>query len=314
MHVAIVGAGALGAVYGTYVRQHTPASVSFVVRPNRVSDRDPIVVERVHFTRKRATSAARETLERPVRVDRVPPDADVVVLAVGTDDLDAIRPLLEGTSAPVVVLTPMMPQDHRRMREAFGARVLAAMPSVVSYRRDDGVFRHWILPSPTRIDEPRAGDAAAVRALARTFTDAGIPTTFELGVHETNPATTASFIPLVMLVAVAGGLHALREDDVLIDLAVRACREGAVLGRRIGTPVVGAGLSTIAARRSSLRAFEAACRAICPEILHYVDVHFGRKLASQHRRMIAEMIELARERDLPHAALDEVARRLSDVA
>lgn len=313
MHVAIVGAGALGAVYGTYVQRHTPASVSFVVRPNRVASREPIVVERVHFTRKRGAVEAREIIDEPVLVDRVPPDADVVVLAVGTDDLDAIRPLLEGTSAPVVVLTPMMPQDYRRMREAFGARVLAAMPSVVSYRRDDGVFRHWLLPSPTRIDEPRALDSAAVRALARAFTDAGIPTTFELGVHETNPATTASFIPLVMLVAVAGGLHALREDDALVDLAVRACREGSVLGRRIGTPVFGAGLSAIAARRSSLRAFEAMCRAICPEILHYVDVHFGRKLAAQHRRMAASMLELARERDLPHAALEEVARRLSDV-
>lgn len=314
MHVAIVGAGALGAVYGAYVQRRTQASVTFVVRSTHVHRRDPIVVERVRYTHKWSRGEAREIIEHPTLVDRVPPDADVVVLAVGTDDLEAIRPLLEGTSTPIVVLTPMMPQDDRRMREAFGTRVLAAMPSVVSYRRDDGVFRHWLLPFPTRIDEPRAGDSEVVRALARSFTAAGIPTVFELGVHEANPATTVSFIPLAMLVAAAGGLHALREDDALVELAVRACREGTALGRRIGAPVPGAGLAAIAAHRTSLRAFEAAGRALCPEVLHYVDVHFGRKLVAQHRRMIASMIELARERELPHAALEEVARRLANSA
>src|SRR5262245_11856832 len=140
MHVAVFGAGALGAVYGVRLAALAGATVSFVVRATRASEARPIIIERVR-------KHARMSLDAPVRVDRVPEDADVVVLAVHTGDLDALAAPLAGSDAPIVVLTPMMPRDYARMRATFGKRVLSAMPGVISYaRKEDGVVRYWLPP------------------------------------------------------------------------------------------------------------------------------------------------------------------------
>ncbi|MBN9162189.1 MAG: oxidoreductase, partial [Myxococcales bacterium] len=100
MHVAVFGAGALGGVYGVRLALHGGVDVSFVVRPSRVGSTAPIVIETVRKSR-------REAIESPVRTDVVPPSADVVLLAVGTEDLDALKLPLGASEAPNVVLTPM---------------------------------------------------------------------------------------------------------------------------------------------------------------------------------------------------------------
>src|SRR5512134_3960484 len=159
MHVAVYGAGALGSVYGVRLATRARVDISWIVRPSKVGRRDPIVIESVR-------KDERETIDVPERVAEIPGDADLVLLAVGTDDLDAIRPVLEGRDVPIVVLTPMLPKDWERIHDAFGARVLAAMPNVISYTRtEDGVVRYWLPPAPTRIDEPRRESDAAVREL-----------------------------------------------------------------------------------------------------------------------------------------------------
>lgn len=326
MHVAIFGAGALGSVYGVRLAVRAGATVTFIVRPSRVDSRAPIVIERV--VRGRSGSRAptvvervvrgrsgsrdgREVIASPARSASVPADADVVMLAVGTEDLEAIRPVLDATHAPVVVLTPMMPRDFERMRGAFGDRVLAAMPSVVAYANDEGVVRYWLPPAPTRIDEPRAGDAGdAVRALAVSLTEAGVRTHLELGVHETNPATTVCFIPVGMGVALAGSLEALARDVELLELVRRACFEGVALARSIGKPEPLSPLAPFAASRLVLRAAVAFLERRSPEALHYVDVHFGRKLRAQHLEMADAMVDLAIDKRIPHEAIADLASRL----
>ena len=191
MHVAVFGAGALGCVYGVRLATRTQTSVTFIVRPARVDSREPLVIERVKNTKDR-----RDEIASPVRASEVPQDADVILLAVGTDDLEAIGPILDRSSAPIVVLTPMMPDDYARMRSAFGSRVLATMAGIVAYAKN-GVVRYWMPPVPTRIDEPRAGDdGEVVRALTKLFCESGIDAQLELAVHESNPATTVCMIPI----------------------------------------------------------------------------------------------------------------------
>jgi ketopantoate reductase len=305
VHVAVLGAGALGAVYGARIALRTEATVTFVVRPARASSRQPIAIERVK-------GALREELAAPARSAVVPPDADVVLVAVGSEDLDALRAPLGESEAPLVVLTPMMPAEHARMQEAFGReRVFAAMASVVSYAREDGVFRYWQPPQPTRIDEPRAGGAGEpVRALAALLERAGIGARLELAVHEANPATTVCFIAIPMALAVAGSAKELTADEALLSLASRACREGAELGRRLGRPEPWAAFAPLAASTTTIRAGFALLRRLSPEGLFYAEEHFGRKLRIQHRLMAQAMLDLARAKGTPHEAIAELAALL----
>jgi ketopantoate reductase len=304
--VAVFGAGALGSVYGVRLATRARVDVSWVVRPTKVDVADPIVIEKIR-------GDERESIHAPERVAAVPGDADVVLLAVGTEDLEAIRGPLRESDAPIVILTPMMPRDWQRVRSAFGARALAAMPNVVAYaRKDDGVFRYWLPPAPTRIDEPRAGDphADAVRELAERLDEAGLNAHLELGVHERNPATTVAWIPIAMAFAVAGSADALVKDDSLLSLTTRACREGTSLGRRIGAVEPFALASPLIAAPWALRTGLAALARMSPEAIFYAEEHFGRKLAAQHRVMIREMIDLAKEKRVGHAAFEELAARL----
>ncbi len=304
MHVAIVGAGALGGLYGVRLAVRAKVDVTFVVRPARVSETTPLVLEATN-------GKSRDVLEQPVRAARVPEDADVVLLAVGTEDLDAVRALLGATEAPVVVLTPMMPDDYRRMREAFGERVLAAMPAVVSYVREDGVLRAWFPPKATLVDEPRAGaSATAVHALVAALREAGLPAQLELGVHEINPATTVGFIGVAMGIAVAGSVDALLADEALLALAVESCREGREIGRRIGRPDPMAALGAALATPTTLRFAFAALGRLSPEAIFYAEEHFGRKLRKQHLVMAQEIAALAHAKGVAGVAFEELARRL----
>lgn len=309
MHVAIVGAGALGTLYGVRLARRAGVNVTFVVRASRASETSPLALEQVK-------GGARDVLEAPVRSAVVPADADVVMLAVGTEDLDAVRAVLGESDAPVVVLTPMMPEDFRRLRAAFGERVLAAMPGVVAYlRKEDGVVRAWFPPQPTLIDEPRAGEASVVvHELVRALRAADLPANLELGVHEKNPATTVCFIGVAMTIALAGSVAALERDEALLDLAVRSCREGRALAPRIGRADPKLALGTALLSVPALRLAFAVLRRLSPESIFYAEEHFGRKLRDQHAVMAREIVALADARGLPSDAFAEIAQRLEALA
>lgn len=306
MKIAVFGAGALGAVYGVLLAVRGGVDVTFVVRPSRVDSREPLVIESVRKSR-------RDLIEAPSRSDAIPKDADVVLLAVGTEDLEALKGGISAAIAPIVILTPMLPKDWAHVREAFGDRAHAAMPNVVAYRRkEDGVVRYWLPPAATKVDEPRTGSphADAVRELASVLSRAGLHPKFELAVHETNPATTVCLIAIGMAICVAGSTGRLLADDTLLSLATRSCREGLQLSHRIGQPELWASLGAAMCAPWTLRAGLRTLGRLSPEALFYAEEHFGRKLLAQHRVMIREMIELAQDKGLPREALEELAARL----
>lgn len=299
MHVAVIGAGALGCVYGVRLALRTQTEVTFVVRPKRVSSTDPFVIES-------AWNDKRETLEKPQRAAKVPADADVVLLTIGTEDLEGLEALLGDSTAPIVVVTPTMPQDWDRLVKAYGKRALSAMPTMSAYvRKEDGVVRYWLLPAPNLIDEPRP-PLPAITELVRSLDRAGVRTSLELGVHETNPATTVAFICLGMGMAIGGSIDGLLADDALVDLVSRACVEGQRLGHRLGQPLFVANFFPIVTSRWGMRLL----KLLPAEARYFTESHFGRKIAEQHRVMIRQMIELAEAKGLPHSAFDEVLRRL----
>lgn len=300
MRVAIVGAGALGCVYGARLARFGGCAVTVVARSERAGTVERL--ERVDDGEALAwdTGAVRAS---------VPSDTDVVLVLVRYDQLLSVPERLVGSSAPVVVMTPMLPRDHARLGERLGDRLLAAMPSVVAYRNDANAVRYW-LPrvATTRIEQgaPPRAEAELVARLAR----ADIQAQLDAGVLSRNVATTVSFLPLALALDAAGGVDALLADAQLLELAFDAAAEGRALGKKVGKAEAWAGslLRFVGPRTARLGIGMARSRA--PEALAYVEHHFGRKLHAQNVAMAEAMLELAQELRVTWDALASLLVRL----
>ena len=311
MHLAVVGAGALGRVYGVRLARETQVGVTFVVRPSRLAERGAFVIQRVD------DEGREDRLAAPVRTAEVPAHADVVMVCVRVEQLDdrLMETLGHDEGPPIVMLTPMMPQDYERLRARFGTRIVAAMPGVVSYMNSMGVVRYW-LPrlAPTLLDEAAGGAPAVLVDLARSLGVAGMRARLVMGVHESNPATTVTFIPLTMALDAAGGIDALLGDKGLLDVALAAAAEGQALARKIGKVAAWATVLTRFLGHRTLKIGVGLARHHSPEGVSYVEEHFGRKLHAQNVVMARAIVELAAAKGTPHEALDELSARLERVA
>ena len=304
MRVALVGAGALGSVYGARLAQLASCDVRVVGRTSgetRVERVDSGEVLR--WTPPAATASA-------------PLDADAVLVVVRYEQLDDVPARVAGGAAPVVVLTPMLPQDHARLTAALPGRVVAAMPSVVAYRNDAGAVRYWLPKAATTFLESPASTehARVVGELAKRLLRAEIAARVVPGVLERNAATTVSFIPLFMALDAAGGIDAVLRDEALLDLAIAAAEEGRELGRAIGNAEAWASTLLGFVGRRTLTIGAAIARRRSPEGCRYVEEHFGRKLHAQNVLMAERMVELAVAKGLRHDALTKLLSTLRAAA
>jgi ketopantoate reductase len=311
MHVAIVGAGSLGRVYGVRLAIDAGVTVSFVVRPNRLHE-GAMRIERIDRDQKV------HVLAQPARAARIPGDADDAMVCVRCDQLDdSLIALLEEASAPLVVLTPMLPPDFARMKRALGERLVSAMPSVVAHTRSDGATRYWLpRAATTLIEEPRVARAkdaheAALAELVGALDRAKITSRFAMGVHEQSPATTIAFMPLAMGIDAAGSVDALLDDDALLPLTLRAMAEARALAESVGKLATWASLLMTFIGPYTLKMGVALGRTRSPEALAYVEEHFGRKVHAQNVTMARQILALADEKRLSRDALAELAARLT---
>lgn len=286
MHVCIVGAGALGAVYGARLARLGGCEVSVVARS--------------------PAPAARERLEKvddgeviewtiPARVTAPPREADVLMVFVRYEQLGELPPRVTGSKAPVVVMTPMMPQDHAALSAAIPGRVVTGMPSVVSYRNGAGAIRYWLPRAATTYLEarPASPSLAVEQELAKRLSRADIHAEVAPGVLERNVATTVSFIPIAMALDAAGSLDALLADRGLLALGVAAAAEGRALGNAVGRAEPWASMLLRFVGPRMLRMGLALARSRAPEAVAYAEDHFGRKLHAQNVAMAEKMIDLA---------------------
>jgi ketopantoate reductase len=300
VHVAVVGAGALGSVYGAHLALRGGCEVSVVGRA--AGRAPPVRLERADDGEVLAWAPAD-------KVARVPPGADVVLLCVRYELLDDAAGRAAGGGAPVVVMTPMMPQDHARLARALPGRVRAAMPSVVAYATEAGVIRYWLPRVATTLIEP-GEPPGAEQELARRLERAGIRARLHAGVLERDVATTVSFIPLAMALDAAGGIDALLGDEALLSLAFAAADEGRELGRAVGKAEAWASTLLRFVGPRVLKVGIGVARSRAPEVVRYVEEHFGRKLRAQNALMAERMVQLAREKGTPHGALEALRNRL----
>ncbi|MEJ7732553.1 MAG: 2-dehydropantoate 2-reductase N-terminal domain-containing protein [Polyangiaceae bacterium] len=309
MHVAVVGAGALGRIYGlrlaTAGRDH---GVSFVVRRTRLAERGPFVLEE-------ASGWQRRDVLEPQRVAEPPADADAVLLTVRCEQVDAA--LAEALAAvparaPIVTLTPLFPREHAALERALARPVVSAMPGVNGYADARGFVRYWVLPQPTLVDDPGQGSHArpALAELCEALEGAGLPARLRPGVAALDAGSTTVLYPYIAAVGVAGSVRALAADLELGRLTARAGTECRELARRVGEVAPWAEALHRAFAPRWLRPAVAVAGALFPEQLRFVDTHFGPKLLAQHLSMGESVLALAAEHDVAAPALSELVARL----
>lgn len=308
MHVTVVGAGALGRVYGVNLAA-AGATVDFLVRASRLGETDPFVVEEI-------TGAKRQTrIESPRRVAAIAPATEVVIVTVRFDQLDAelVDLLSAAPRAAVVVVTPMLPAQRDLLLSALGRRVVPAMPGVSGYSDDRGVVRYWVVSIvSTLLDDPGPNDPlrATVDALARELTRAHLPARLERDVGPLDGATTISFFPFIAAIDAGGGIDGALADKELVQLVLDAARECDAVARTVGKIAAFANLLFRFAGPYTIKPGVGLARRLFPESVRFVEAHFGNKLHAQHLAMGQAIVTLAASRGVEVPALTELCARL----
>ena len=307
MHVTIVGAGTLGRVYGARLIA-SGEQVSFVVRPARVAETSPFVIEQVHGAKRR------DVVEHPARIADVPRGTSTILLAVRFDQLDGPDPVVDRLRAappvPIVVLTPLLPRQRAALDAAIGRQVVPGMPSVSGYLDDRGVVRYWLTKvASTLLDDPAGADGAtraAIEELARRLDRAGISAHLERDVAALNVGTTTSFFPLIAAIDVGHGVDGVLADKELLGTVLDAAKECDALGQRIGKVASWAHLLTRFVGPFTLKPGVAMARTLAPEAVRFVEAHFGPKLHGQHLAMGEAILALGREQGQAMPALGKL--------
>lgn len=306
MHICVIGAGSLGRVYGLRLAV-SGEKVSFLVRPERLSDDTPFVIEQVTGTERR------DTIAEPTRVAEIPADADIVLTTVRVDQIDdrLASVLAKAPDIPIVSLTPLLPQDYERLSGMLPTpgNLFAAQAGVVAYERD-GLIRYWLPKvSPTLLDSEPANET--ISALVEALSKAGIPAKLEASVRSSNPATTAAFFPFVLALDAAGGTAdaALDRKDILKE-AFAAIKETRELANRIGKVAPWAGLLLKFANPLALKMGIRLAQKASPEAVHFVELHFGQKVHEQNIQMGRDIVDLGREHGVGMPAFEGLLKRL----
>ncbi|MFT3767319.1 MAG: 2-dehydropantoate 2-reductase N-terminal domain-containing protein [Minicystis sp.] len=306
MHVTIVGAGALGRIYGVRLAA-AGEQVSFVVREARLTETSPFVIERVGSDR-------RDVIERPHRVAEVPGATAAVIVAVRFDQLEGERsvagPLRSAPPVPIVMLTPLLPRQRAALEEVIGRKVVPGMPSTSGYLDERDVVRYWIpRVASTLLEEPNGQSAeairmrAAVEELARRIDKAGIPAHLARDVASLNVATTISFFPLIAAIDAGEGVEGVLADKDLLSSVMDAAKECDALAHKLGKSASWANLLMRFVGPYTLKPGVKLARTVAPEAVKFVEAHFGPKLHGQHLAMGDTILALGGEHGVAMPAL-----------
>ncbi|AKT43009.1 ketopantoate reductase family protein [Chondromyces crocatus] len=311
MRIAFIGAGALGRVYG--VRLATVgAEVTFVVRPERVHETSPFVVEQVNGSKRR------DVLDHPRRVAEIPGEVDLILVTVRFDQLTeagegSVTELLRrGPDRPALLLTPPMPAQVRTLEQSLERHIFAAMPGVSGYIDERDVVRYWLTGvASTLIEEPEGAPRETLEALAKRLTNADVPARLERDVSTYNAATTTAFFPLIASIDAGGGIDGVLADKVLLTTVLEAAKESDALARKLGRVAPWAHLLTRFIGQYTLKPGVVLARRVSPEAVHFVEAHFGSKLHAQHLAMGASILAIGQEHGVPLPALERLLQVLS---
>lgn len=314
MHVAVLGAGALGRVFGVRLATRGKVDVDFVVRESRLPDRPgTITIERVQ-------GGERLSVEAPSFVAEVPAHADLVLGCVAAHQLggDFISLLQRGPRVPIVIVTPMLPRTRARVEAALPGRVVTAFTNTTGYVNDSGVVRHWISRSMRMLfdESPPSGQShpsrePALGALVTALATAGIEGRVELGVQESSAAGAIAILPLLIAIDAGGSIDALMEQGPLLTTMFRALKEARVLAERCGQVPGWARMLDRFLGPLTLKVGLALGRRRSAEIVSFVESSFGRRARAQNAFLAEEMLALADEKGIACASMRALAARVT---
>jgi 2-dehydropantoate 2-reductase len=303
MHAVIVGAGALGRTYGVHLAS-AGATVSFLVRPERMPEHAAYVVEPLRGRRPALT------LTEPRRVVRMPGDADVVLLAVRREHMNTSLQhiLADAPAVPLVALTPLLPESEARLAGLIQGPCLVALPTVAA-RSDAQRTQFFVPPFAKTLIESELGQPDIVQQLIDTLNRGGLPAAWSRGVRRRNPATTIAFYPLTLGLSIAGSMDRFTRDGELCSATLEAVREALGLAARIGPVTPPLRLALRWANATLLRLGVHAARLVAPAVTELLEEHFAAKLAEQHLVLGAEILELGRQHGSSLPALASLLAR-----
>ena len=300
MHVAVVGAGALGRLFGVHLAT-AGERVSFVVRPSRLGRTEPFALLRLNGDRR-----YRE-LPEPELVTSVPVDASAIVLAVRAEQIDeALAQVLQSSPpVPVISLTPLLDESLERLERLVGGRTVVAMPAVAGLL-ESGVVRYVAFRLLPTLVEQRPEHALVLDALTHALLRSGLAARLSEDVRRRNPATTVAFFPLTLALAAAGSAAALARHSDLKELAARACRETLALGRRVGPVEPAAALAARFVTPARLTFALELVRRLAPRAVRFAERHYGDKLVEQNEAMGREILAMGRRHGVSLTAFEEL--------
>jgi hypothetical protein len=305
VHVAVVGAGALGRIFGVRLAVLGKVDVDFVVRSPALRV-GAIAIERV--------GGEGLALDAPSLSTEVPPHADVVIGCVRAHELqpgsDVLSMLQRGPSVPVVMMTPMLPRTYRQVQAALPGRLIAAAPSVTGYTNAAGVTRHWVSRSArTLLEDPRRPEPA-VRELISALALAGIDAELALDAEDTSAATVIAVLPLFLAIDAAGSIDALLADGPLVGAMFRGLKQTRALAALYGNVPSWVSALDRFLGPVTLRVGLALGRRRSPEIVAFVERSFGRGARAQNVALAAEVVALAEEKGVACESVAGLAERL----
>jgi len=239
MRILIIGAGVLGSLYGSRCRA-AGHGVVMLVRGRRLSDLRLGGLMLEDAVTGRRTFAPVHVIER-LEVDD---PYDLVIVPVRRTQLPAVLPLLEANRVtPNVLFMVCNPSGPDEMVAALGReRVLSG------YAGAGGVLTGTVIRyaqvSPllqrTVVGELDGRITARLKAIRRTFREAGFPTTLSSNIDAWLKSHVAWVSPFAQaLHREDGDIRQLAASAETVRLMVRAIREGFRSLRALGIPVTG---------------------------------------------------------------------------
>jgi hypothetical protein len=293
MNITVVGAGALGAVYGTKLAH--AARVVFVVRDL------PRAPRLIHIERINGAPPHGDGLDAPAMTTEIPADADYVLCAVRADQLDdGLIAKLAAADKPVLMLPPILhPISLPGMIPAMSG-VIAYEPNETPHERR---VRYWTpKSSPTLV----AGAPDFVELLNQV----GIPA--EVSPHAGTQQTTVTlaFFPIMLGIAAAGGsIDRMINDKQVMKLGFAAAKETRALAKTVGELPSWANTFFKFASPLTAKIGINLGKSKAPEAFVYLEKHFGHKLRAQNEAMFRDIERMAAQKGIKIDSLKELAAR-----
>lgn len=318
MHVLIVGAGAVGQVYGHHFRQGG-AQVTYLVKPHHVANlQKPLKLLRHGLVRRSLKDVQFQDFDLVSDMAAIPADVDQAWLtmasnALGEDWLQSLKNALP-QSADVVGLQPGI-EDDALLESVFGDRALKGVIGFLAYQyplpgRKASKGRKgiaYLLP-------PTAGglgpaDHPAVQQAVSCLDEGGLKISPSDSLGETYGRVSALSITHMAALEVADwSFKGLRKNaNNARDLARRAAEEAMAIvdvhqGREVSAQ------NQRLAKAGPLVAAVAPWVAPLP-IEPYLEFHFS-KVGQQTRDMLQAYQRIGRGRNLSISALQELSAAL----